>query len=179
MSQISTIVLASGNAGKLREFNQLFTPLGYELKPQREWDVPEAEELHLSFVENALLKARHASQATGLPALADDSGLSVNALNGLPGVHSARFAQRYGQGQGDSANNHLLLEKMRDIQDRTACFVAALVLVRYPTDPLPLIAQGIWWGEITQQPKGANGFGYDPLFWLPKLQCTAAQLSTT
>src|SRR5690625_321605 len=179
MPQISKIVLASGNAGKLREFEQLFTPLGYELRPQKEWAVPPIDELHPSFVENALLKARHASAVTGLPALADDSGLSVNALEGLPGVHSARFAEKYGQGQCDSANNQLLLEKMQDVEDRSACFVAALILVRHPNDPLPLVAQGIWWGEIARQPKGCNGFGYDPLFWLPRLQCTAAQLSAT
>lgn len=177
MPQISTIVLASGNAGKLREFNQLFQPLGYELKPQSEWGVSAAEELHHTFVENALTKARHASRATGQPALADDSGLCANALGGMPGVHSARFAEIHAQGNGDEANNDLLLHKMQGVSDRTACFVAALVFVRHAEDPLPLIAQGIWWGEIARQPAGSNGFGYDPIFWLPKLQCTAAQLS--
>lgn len=174
-----TLVLASNNPGKLKEFNALLQPLGYQIQPQKAYAVDEVEEPHPSFVENALAKARQASRVTGLPALADDSGLSVPALEGRPGVHSARFAALNQAGQGDAANNSYLLELMADQADRRACFVAVLVLLRHADDPLPLIAQGLWWGEIALQPQGNHGFGYDPLFWLPDLGCTAAQLDAT
>jgi len=172
-----TLVLASNNAGKLKEFTALLTPLGYQLAPQKAFQVSEIEEPHPSFVENALAKARHASEMTGLPALADDSGLSVPALAGQPGVHSARYAAMYQAGQGDADNNQYLLQQMQGIDNRRACFVAVLALVRHAQDPLPLIAQGLWWGEIAHEPRGDRGFGYDPLFWLPEQACTVAELS--
>lgn len=171
------IVLASNNAGKLAEFNALFAPLQLEIIPQGQLGVSEAEEPFGTFVENALAKARHASAATGLPAVADDSGLSVLALQGAPGVYSARYAAMHEAGQGDQANNELLLKNMQDNDHRKACFVSVLVYVNQADDPRPIIAEGVWWGEVAQQAKGDNGFGYDPLFYIPDLDCTAAQLS--
>lgn len=175
----TTWVLASGNAGKLRELHALLSPLGVSVKPQSEWAVPEAAEPHGTFVENALAKARHASRCTGLPALADDSGLVVLALNGAPGVRSARYAEDLGRGQGDAANLQCLLEAMQGREDRRACYVAALVWVAHADDPMPVIAQGVWWGEVAQQLAGQGGFGYDPGFWLPDQGCTVAQLDAS
>lgn len=171
------IVLASNNAGKLAEFQSLFDVLQLEVIPQGQLGVSEAEEPFGTFVENALAKARHASAATGLPAVADDSGLSVLALNGAPGVYSARYAAMNDAGKGDADNNALLLATMQGQSSRKACFVSVLVYVSNPQDPRPIIAEGVWWGEIANEPKGDNGFGYDPLFFVPDLDCTAAKLS--
>ena len=175
---LSRVVLASNNAGKLREFSALFAPLGIELVPQGELGVPEAPEPHVTFVENALAKARHASQLTGLPALADDSGLCVAALGGAPGVYSARYAQLTNPDapRSDSANNALLVNNLADVVDRSAWYVALLVLVRAHDDPQPLIGEGLWHGEIVDTPRGDHGFGYDPYFLLPDLGRTAAEL---
>ncbi|WP_374511180.1 RdgB/HAM1 family non-canonical purine NTP pyrophosphatase [Niveibacterium sp.] len=170
------LVLASNNAGKLREFAALLAPLGIEVLPQSHFNVPEAEEPHCTFVENALEKARHAARHTGLPALADDSGLCVSALDGAPGVQSARFA---GEPKSDARNNALLLEKLAGVADRRAHYVCMLVLVRSVDDPQPLIADGEWHGEIIDTPRGERGFGYDPLFLLPDLGQTAAELDPT
>lgn len=170
------IVLASNNAGKLREFSALFAPLGVELVPQGELGVPEAEEPHVTFVENALAKARHASRLTGLPALADDSGLCVAALDAAPGVYSARYAKMHGGEKSDQANNALLVRNLAGVADRHAWYVAVLALVRSENDPCPIIGEGLWHGEIIDQPEGANGFGYDPHFYLPDMALTAASL---
>ena len=177
-SPLSRVVLASNNAGKLREFSALFAPLGIELIPQGELGVPEAAEPHVTFVENALTKARHASQLTGLPALADDSGLCVAALAGAPGVYSARYAQLTNPdaARSDSANNALLVSNLAGVADRSAWYVALLVLVRAHDDPQPLIGEGVWHGEIIDTPRGDHGFGYDPHFLLPDLGHTAAEL---
>jgi XTP/dITP diphosphohydrolase len=177
-TSLSRVVLASNNAGKLREFSALFAPLGIELVPQGQLGVPEAEEPFGTFVENALAKARHASQLTGLPALADDSGLCVAALGGAPGVLSARYAQLANPDapRSDAANNALLVERLSGIEDRSAWYVALLVLVRHQDDPQPLISEGEWHGKIIDVPQGENGFGYDPHFLLPELDRTVAQL---
>lgn len=167
------LVLASNNAKKAAEMQALLAPLGIEVIPQSELGVSEAEEPHATFVENALAKARHAAAATGLPAIADDSGLCVTALGGAPGVHSARFA---GEPKSDARNNLLLLDKLANETDRSAYFYSAVVLVRHAQDPRPLIADGEWHGEILEAPRGDSGFGYDPLFWLPDLEQTAAEL---
>lgn len=171
------IVLASNNAGKLAEFQSLFDGLKLEVVAQGQLGVTEAEEPFGTFVENALAKARHASAATGLPAVADDSGLCVQALDGAPGVYSARYAAMNEAGQGDADNNAYLLQRLQGIENRRACFVSVLVYVNSPDDPRPIIAEGLWWGEIADAAKGNNGFGYDPLFFVPSLDCTAAQLS--
>lgn len=171
------IVLASNNSGKLAEFQRLFSAVNIDILPQGQLGVTEAEEPFSTFVENALAKARHASAATGLPAVADDSGLSVLALNGAPGVYSARYAAQQGAGQGDADNNAALLKNMAGLSDRKACFVAVLVYVNSPDDPRPLIAEGVWWGEVAQSAKGENGFGYDPIFFVPELNLHAAELS--
>lgn len=168
------IVLASNNPGKLREFSALLAPLGIEVLPQSLFEVPEAEEPHCTFVENALEKARHCSRLTGLPALADDSGICVSALDGAPGVYSARFA---GEPKSDERNNALLLEKLAGEEDRSAHYVCLLALVRHPEDPQPLLAEGEWHGEIIDTPRGSQGFGYDPLFLIPELGQTAAELA--
>lgn len=168
------IVLASNNAGKVREFNALFAPLGITLIPQGELSVPEIDEPYGTFIENALHKARHASRVTGLPALADDSGICVDALNGAPGVYSARFA---GEPKSDAANNALLVEKLQGVDNRRACYSCLLVMVRYPEDPQPVIADGLWCGEVIDSPRGEHGFGYDPFFYLPEYGQTAAELS--
>lgn len=169
------LVLASSNKGKLQEFNSLLADFGFEVVRQADLGVSDAEETGLSFVENALLKARHASQATGLAALADDSGLVVDALDGQPGIYSARYA---GQPTNDAANNEKLLAALKDVpaEQRTAHFRCCIVLVRYPTDPVPLIAEASWDGLILQAPQGQYGFGYDPLFYVPSHACTAAEL---
>lgn len=169
-----TIVLASNNAGKVREFNALLGRIDYQVRPQAEFDVPEAEEPYLTFVENALTKARHASRLTGLPALADDSGVCVNALGGAPGVLSARYA---GEPKSDSANCRKLVADLERHKDRSAYYYCVLVLVRHVDDPQPVIADGRWNGEIVAAPRGDGGFGYDPHFWLPQLDKTAAELS--
>lgn len=171
------IVLASNNKGKLAEFQALFEPLQLSIIPQGELGVTEAEEPFDTFVENALAKARHASAQTGLPAVADDSGLCVMALDGAPGVYSARYAELHDAGQGDAANNALLLKNLSQQSNRKACFVSVLVYVNSPTDPRPLIAEGVWWGEVARQAAGEHGFGYDPLFYVPERQRTAAELS--
>jgi XTP/dITP diphosphohydrolase len=168
------LVLASNNAGKLKEFAQMLAPAGFEVRPQGEFEVPEAEEPYLTFVENALAKARHASQRTGLPALADDSGVCVRALRGAPGVLSARYA---GEPKSDAANNRKLVADLAAHADKTAYYYCSLVLVRHADDPQPIIAEGRWEGEIIATPRGGNGFGYDPYFWLPDLQKTAAELT--
>ena len=168
-----TIVLASGNAGKLREFTALLAPLGITVRPQSDFNVPEADEPYASFVENALGKARHAAQHTGLPALADDSGLCVDALGGAPGIHSARYA---GEPKSDERNIAQLLTKLTDQDDRRARFVCVLALMRSADDPQPIIAEGEWHGRILDAPRGTHGFGYDPVFWLEDLQQSAAEL---
>lgn len=171
------IVLASNNAKKLGELQSLFAPLGVELVTQGSLGIPEAEEPFESFVENALTKARHAARASGLPALADDSGLAVEALGGAPGVLSARYATLFGRPKSDAENNAVLLEKMADLDDRRARFVCALVAVRSAEDPEPLIAMGRWQGEILRAAQGEGGFGYDPLMFIPALGASVAQLS--
>ena len=157
------LVLASGNPGKIREIAALLGPLAIEVVTQSELQIGEADEPHQTFLENALAKARHASRASGLPALADDSGLCVDALGGAPGVHSAYYAGREGgREQRDARNNQKLLASLD--KDRTAYYACIMVLVRAPADPLPLVAEGVWRGEIARAPRGTNGFGYDPLF---------------
>ena len=169
------LVLASGNPGKLREIGTLLAPLSFEVISQGSLGVAEAEEPHDTFLENALAKARHAARACGLPALADDSGLCVEALRGEPGVHSAYYAGREGgREERDARNNELLLRKVG--QNRSAYYYCIMVLVQRVDDPRPLIAEGLWRGEIARAPRGANGFGYDPLFYLPGLGRTAAEL---
>lgn len=170
-----TIVLASSNPGKLREFNQLLGGLQIEVLPQSHFKVVDAEETGLSFVENALLKARNAAQHTNLPALADDSGLEVDALRGAPGIYSARYA---GMGASDAENLKKLLDQLRDVApaQRTARFQCVLVYLRHALDPTPLICQGTWEGSILEVPRGSNGFGYDPVFYVPSHSCSAAEL---
>jgi XTP/dITP diphosphohydrolase len=169
------IVLASGNAGKLAELRELLAAAGHVLRAQSEFGIADAEETGLTFIENALLKARHASSATGLPALADDSGLCVDALGGAPGLYSARYAG----GHGDSARNiERLLGELRDVPDaaRTARFHCALALLRSADDPRPMVAEGSWEGRILREPRGAQGFGYDPVFLDPENGVSAAEL---
>jgi XTP/dITP diphosphohydrolase len=162
---MNRIVIASGNPGKLRELTALLKPLGIEAAPQSAFAVTEAEEPHLTFLENAIAKARHAASMTGLPALADDSGLCVEALSGEPGVHSAHYAGREGsREERDARNNAKLVEAMRAATDRSAYYYCVLVLVRSAADPAPIVADGTWRGEIILEPRGANGFGYDPYF---------------
>jgi XTP/dITP diphosphohydrolase len=170
------VVLASGNRGKVREINQILAGLDFEVVPQTEFDVPEIEETGLTFVENAILKARNAAQHTGLPAIADDSGLEVDALRGAPGIYSARYA---GVGAGDEANLKKLLEELKAVPgaERTARFQCLMVFMEHGMDPTPIICQGSWEGRITEAPAGENGFGYDPVFYVPSHDCTAAQLS--
>lgn len=171
------LVLASGNAGKLREFGQLLAPLDFEVLPQSAFDVPEADEPHVTFVENAIAKARHAAQLTGLPSLADDSGLCVTALGGAPGVFSARFAQLSpDEPKSDDRNNARLVADLAGIADRRAHYVTVLVLMRSADDPQPIVAEGEWHGEIVDIPRGEGGFGYDPYFLVPELGKTVAEL---
>jgi XTP/dITP diphosphohydrolase len=169
------IVLASNNAGKVREINQLLAEQNIEVVPQKEFDIPEAEETGLTFVENAILKARHAAQLSGLPAIADDSGIEVDALKGAPGIYSARYAD----GAGDRANNEKLLEALKDIPEaeRTARFQCLMVYMRHAEDPTPIICQGTWEGRILTAPQGENGFGYDPVFLVPEEGCSSAELT--
>jgi XTP/dITP diphosphohydrolase len=169
------LVLASNNAGKLKEFAQLLAPIGFELHPQGEFNVPEAEEPYATFVENALTKARHAARLTGLPALADDSGVCVNALGGAPGVYSARYA---GEPKSDARNNEKLIADLAEHADKSAYYYCVLVYVRHADDPQPVIADGVWRGEMIDTPRGDGGFGYDPYFLVPALGKTAAELSS-
>lgn len=171
--QLTRLVLASNNPGKLKEL-QAMLGAHIEVLPQSRFISEEAEETGLSFIENAILKARHAARASGLPALADDSGLAVDALGGAPGIYSARYAD----GQGDAANNAKLLEALRDVPDeqRGAKFICALALVRHADDPVPVICEGSWAGRILHAAQGAHGFGYDPLFLVPELGLSSAQL---
>ena len=167
------LVLASNNAKKLKELGALLDPLGIQLIPQGQLNISEAEEPFLTFVENALAKARHASRLSGLPALADDSGLCVRALGGGPGVLSARYA---GEPRSDAHNNAHLLEALANQNDRAGHFVSVLVLVRHADDPQPIIAEGNWHGEILTEARGEDGFGYDPLFWVPAAGKSAAEM---
>ncbi len=169
-----TLVLASNNRGKLKEFSQLLAPLGFELRTQGELGIDEAEEPHATFVENALAKARHAARASGLPAMADDSGICVPALGGAPGVLSARFA---GEPKSDAANNRKLVDSLASQADKSAYYYCVLVYLRHADDPQPVIAEGRWDGQIIAEPRGDGGFGYDPHFLLPELGKTAAELS--
>ena len=169
------IVLASNNKGKVREIGQLLADRDLQVVPQSEFNIPDADETGLSFVENAILKARHAARLSGLPAIADDSGLEVDALNGAPGIYSARYA---GSGATDAENNRKLLAALEDVPDeaRTARFQCLMVFMRHADDPTPLICQGTWDGFILRQPRGENGFGYDPLFLVPEKNCSSAEL---
>lgn len=177
---LSRVVLASGNAGKLRELRALLEPLAIDLVSQASLGVPDAEEPFDTFVENALTKARHASRISGLPALADDSGICVPALGGAPGVRSARYAWTQANPvRSDAANNAKLAQALADQPDRRAYFYCVLVLVRSATDPQPLIADGLWFGEFVPQAQGEGGFGYDPHFLIPELGQTAAQLDAS
>ena len=173
---IDRIVLASNNPGKLAELQAMFAPLGIALVRQGELGVPEAEEPHRTFVENALAKARNAAQHTGLPALADDAGLCVDAFDGLPGVDTAYYATQFGYAKGDDNNVTALLEQMRDVANRRAALVSTLVAVRTPQDPEPLIAVGRAVGEITRERRGAHGFGFDPVMFIPAFGQTFAEL---
>lgn len=170
------IVLASNNPGKLAELQVMFEPLGWTLVRQGELGIPEAPEPHRTFVENALAKARHASRASGLPALADDAGLCVHAFGGLPGVDTAYYATQHGYPKGDDHNVTALLEQMRDVQDRRAAMVSTLVALRSADDPEPLIAVGRVEGEIARERLGSHGFGFDPVMWIPAFGQTFAQL---
>jgi XTP/dITP diphosphohydrolase len=170
---VKQLVLASSNPGKLRELQELLAPLGIDVVPQSALGVPDADEPHATFVENALAKARHAARDARLPALADDSGICVAALNGAPGVHSARFA---GEPKSDARNNEKLVALLKGESDRRAHYYCVVVLVRHADDPEPLIAEGRWHGEVIDAPRGAGGFGYDPHFLLPDLGRTAAEL---
>lgn len=169
-----TLILASNNAGKLKEFSALLAPINFDLHTQSEFNVPEAEEPHVTFVENAIAKARHASRLTGKPALADDSGVCVNALGGAPGVYSARYA---GEPKSDQRNNEKLIADLAAHADKSAYYYCVLVFVRHADDPQPVIADGRWNGEMIDTPRGQGGFGYDPYFWIPELQKTAAELT--
>lgn len=169
------VVLASNNKGKLREFGELLAGLHLEVIPQAQLNVPDADETGLTFVENAIIKARHAAQLTGLPALADDSGIEVDALNGAPGIYSARFS---GKGATDAANNDKLLDLIANTSDnqRTARYQCVIVFMRHALDPTPIICQGTWEGKILRAPQGSGGFGYDPIFYVPTHRCSGAEL---
>ena len=170
------IVLASNNQGKLAELQAMLAPLGVQLVRQADLGIPEAEEPYRTFVENALAKARHAARESGLPALADDAGLCVDAFGGLPGVDTAFYAMQFGYAKGDDNNVRALLEQLRDVADRRAALVSTLVAVRTPDDPEPLIAVGRVAGEIAREPAGTNGFGFDPVMFIPEFGKTFAQL---
>jgi len=170
---MTDVVLATGNQGKVAEMQKTLNELGFNVIPQSEFDLPEAIEDGLTFIENALKKARHACELTGLPAIADDSGIEVMALNGAPGIYSARYAN----GEGATANNEKLLNELADEPERNARFVCVIVYLQHAYDPTPLICQGFWEGTIAKTQTGENGFGYDPLFIVPELNCSAAELS--
>ena len=176
MTAIKKIVLASGNAGKVREINHLFENFGIEVVPQSEFGVPEVPETGTTFVENAIIKARHAAEFTGLPAIADDSGIEVDALNARPGVYSARYA---GEGCNDTDNNNKMLEELTGVAeiDRTARYQCLIVFMRDHNDPVPIITQGSWEGRILESPQGDGGFGYDPIFYVPTHNCSGGELS--
>ncbi|WP_339690091.1 XTP/dITP diphosphatase [uncultured Pseudoalteromonas sp.] len=169
-----TLVLATGNPGKVNELAQMLNPLEINVVPQSDFNVPDVAETGTTFVENAIIKARHAAKITGLPAIADDSGLEVDALNGAPGVYSARYA---GEHASDQDNINKLLKELADNPVRTARFWCVLVLMRHADDPTPLICSASWEGQITQNQDGQGGFGYDPIFYVPELECTSAQLT--
>lgn len=177
-ARIQRFVLASSNQGKLREINHLLAGLSIEGIPQTEFDVPDVEETGLTFVENAILKARNAAQHTALPALADDSGIEVDFLRGEPGIYSARYG---GKGASDNENLSKLLDALKDVPDeeRAARFQCVMVFMRHDTDPTPLICQGTWEGRILHEPRGENGFGYDPVFYVPTHDCSSAELEPT
>lgn len=168
------LVIASNNPGKLREIDRILQPLGLEILPQSAFNIPEVEEPYCTFIENCLTKARHASEHSGLPALADDSGICVDALNGAPGVYSARFA---GEPKSDQRNNEKLIELLQHETNRKAHYYCIMVLVRHPQDPQPIIAEGAWHGEIIDTPRGHGGFGYDPYFLVPGFGQTGAELA--
>jgi XTP/dITP diphosphohydrolase len=170
---MSKLVIASGNAGKLREIARILAPLDIQAVPQSEFDVPDCPEPHVTFVENCLAKARHASLHSGLPALADDSGICVEALGGAPGVFSARYA---GEPKSDARNNEKLVAALQGVANRRAHYTCVMVFVRHPDDPEPVIAEGRWHGEIVDTPRGENGFGYDPYFLVPEYGKTGAEL---
>lgn len=172
---MQTVVLASGNAGKLREFQQLLAQCGFQVRPQSEFGLESPEETGLTFVENALLKARYASAQTGLPSIADDSGLAVEALQGAPGIYSARYA---GPNATDAQNNQFLLDAMANIEepDRGAHYHCVLAFLRHAEDPTPILCHGQWQGSILTAPRGQGGFGYDPLFYIPSHGCSVAEL---
>lgn len=174
MAKLEKLVIASNNQGKLREINALLATLSIEVIPQSDFNAGEIDEPHGTFVENALAKARHASRCSGLPALADDSGICVNALNGAPGVNSARYA---GEPKSDERNNLKLIEALKNNSDRCAYYYCVIVLVRHADDPQPIIVDGSWHGEIIDQPRGEVGFGYDPYFFVPEFGRTSAELS--
>lgn len=174
MSTLKKLVIASNNKGKLREIGELLAPLAIDVAPQSEFNISEADEPHITFVENALAKARHASRCSGLPVLADDSGICVSALGGAPGVNSARYA---GEPKSDERNNLKLIESLKNQTDRRAYYYCVIVLVRHADDPQPLIVDGSWYGEIIDQPRGSGGFGYDPYFFLPAFGKTSAELT--
>lgn len=174
---IHRLTLASGNPGKLREINQLLAGLHIEAVPQTQYNVPDVEETGLTFVENAIIKARNAAQHANMPALADDSGIEVDALNGEPGIYSARYA---GKGASDQDNLEKLLQSLKDLpeKERTARFQCVMVYMTHALDPTPIICQGTWEGRILYEPRGDNGFGYDPVFYVPTHQCSAAELTS-
>lgn len=174
MGRLQKLVIASNNAGKIREINTLLAPLSIEVLSQSAFNVTEVDEPHATFVENALVKARHASYCSKLPALADDSGICIAALNGAPGVHSARYA---GEPKSDERNNQKLIEALKNQSNRCAYYYCVIVLVRHADDPRPIIVDGSWQGEIIDQPRGTGGFGYDPYFFLPVLGKTSAELT--
>lgn len=174
MEHAQKLVIASNNPGKLHEIDRILAPLGFEAAPQSAYQVTEAEEPYVTFIENCIAKARHAARQTGLPALADDSGLCVDALNGGPGVYSARFA---GEPKSDQRNNEKLIAALAGQTNRRAHYYCVVVYLRSADDPQPLIAEGSWHGEIIDSPRGADGFGYDPYFWLPELGKTGAELA--
>ena len=174
MGKLEKLVIASNNQGKLREIGELLAPLAIDVVPQSAFNISEADEPHVTFIENALAKARHASRCSGLPALADDSGICVSALGGAPGVDSARYA---GEPRSDERNNLKLIEALKNQMDRRAYYYCVIVLVRHADDPQPVIADGSWHGEIIDSPRGTGGFGYDPYFYLPEFGKTSAELT--
>ena len=175
-NKITKIVLASGNAGKVREINKLFAGCGIEVVPQSDFGVPEVPETGTTFVENAIIKARHAAEFTGLPAISDDSGIEVDALDARPGVYSARYA---GEKASDIDNNNKMLEELNGVpeEDRTARYWCVLAFMRHHNDPVPIITQGSWEGRILEAPLGDGGFGYDPIFYVPTHNCSSGQLT--
>lgn len=178
---MTKIVLATGNQGKVQELSEMLSGSSALIISQAEFNVEEAEENGLSFIENALIKARNAARQTGLPAIADDSGLSVDALRGAPGIYSARYAEMANRGSGDVDNYRYLLEQLSDVADdnRSAQFNCVMAYVSHADDPIPVIAHGAWSGTILREPQGENGFGYDPVFWVADKNCSSAELEKT